>query len=129
MKRNNELILEILRTLEQSGVPMVLTVEQFAGEFGRLTQDYLKAHIDLLLEHDLIDCQPSPDRPGLTLSGIMWSGHDFVGCAKHPVVWKAAVESAGDLPFDDFVETLTKGAAKAAMQKMTTLINSSEFPP
>ena len=114
MKIDNDLLLQILLELTTPPFPKELSYSQFHG-FDWLTAEFFEQHIKFLAKREMIYCEPSHDRRTSVVAQITWTGHDFVAHARRRPIWDAAKEAAGDLPFDDFYETLKVANSKAAM--------------
>ena len=118
MKCDNDLLLQILLELTTPPFPKTLSYLQFQG-FEWLTSEFFDQHIRFLANREMIYCEPSNDRRANVVAQITWAGHDFVAHARRRPIWEAAKEAAGDLPFDEFYETLKIANGKAAMMVLT----------
>ena len=95
MKRNNELILHILTTLDRFDHPISLSLGYFT-DFSELNQEGLNEHLELAVQKGLIE---SSDRNCYKLT---WEGQDFLGYSSDHNLWRAATQVAGHLSFDAF---------------------------
>ena len=120
MKRNNDLLLQILLELERSKLPgKILSPDQFL-DFPDLRDEELAGHVDLLLKHGLIDGQHS--RGGCMVKQITWSGHDFIGAARNHTIWQTAKQAAGHLAFSAFSSLLNRLSENAAVKACESIL-------
>jgi hypothetical protein len=99
MKRNNDLLREILLELNKTDEPTQLELYMFP-DLPELTSDSLDDHVHFLQENGLIE--PA----GVYLKQLTWFGYDFVGYSSDTILWRAATRVAGHLSFDAFYAIL-----------------------
>ena len=99
MKRNNELVLHILTTLDRFDHPISLSLSYFT-DFSELDQEGLDDHVDLVVAKGFIKLS------GRNCYELTWEGHDFLGYSSDYSLWRGATQVAGHLSFDAFYVVL-----------------------
>jgi len=115
MKRNNDLIRDILLIVEQqpvSDTPISIRAGQFVSKFPGLTDDMLNEHIQLLAERGFLEAEPY--QLGWFITRLTWDGHDFLANSKEESVWQKTKQVAGNFAFDVFVNILKEAAIQYA---------------
>ena len=97
IKRNNDHIVRILTELADT--PSQLLLSQFV-DCPEFTDEILEAYIEFLMQRGLIEPEGHKDYQ------ITWEGHDFLGCSRDAVIWRAATQVAGHLSFECFYAIL-----------------------
>jgi hypothetical protein len=118
MVRDFELIRKILLLAQEKpagGRPYGI---EFPGEYG---QDDVNEHVELLIEAGLLKGEVLKGLGGvhgMMITGLTWSGHDFIQAAASPAVWRKSLavvkEKGGAITFDLF-KALLESIAKAAL--------------
>ena len=109
MKRNYDLIRDILLTVEQrpdDGHTITLKTQEFTDKFPKITPDELNEHIQMLVEHGLLEAEPH--QFGWFITRITWSGHDFIEQSRDKTVWENTKHHAGHFALDVFATVLKK---------------------
>ena len=91
MERNFDLIRNILRIVEAAPANTVLQANDFKIEGGDL--DTVIGHIDLLIKAGLLDGKVIKTMRGLSgvlITGLTWTGHEFLSAARDDTVWAKA---------------------------------------
>jgi hypothetical protein len=96
MKRNYDLIREILRAVEKrpkDGRVIILRTEEFTDWVSNLTSDELDDHIQMLVEHGFLEA--APHQFGWFITKLTWDAHDFIEQSKETTVWENVKYHAG----------------------------------
>ncbi|MDR2757615.1 MAG: DUF2513 domain-containing protein [Planctomycetaceae bacterium] len=107
MKRDNDLIRDILLFVEQHGDNnnvLTLSVRDFFKSSPNVTQNILDNHIELLTERKFLKAEPH--QLGWFVLGLTWDGHDFLSNAKDQTIWSKSKQLAGHLSFDIFATVI-----------------------
>ena len=120
MKRNMELIREILLFVEEScdGKKYVSIEDAHLHEDDRYV---IYEHCRLLIDKHLVKAMLT-DEMVCYFDALTWEGHDFLDNARNSTVWKAAVKSAGKLSFGVFQKVLESAAVAFAMKELSKTI-------
>lgn len=123
MKRNMELIREILQKLEDQGT--------FGGEIGaksfpNYSAEEVSHHIAIMYDANLIDARES--KKGLSgkwvARRLKWEGHDFLDAAKNETVWNKAKEEVKKKGGMFSIEILKKILSKFTMDIVFAELNT-----
>jgi hypothetical protein len=126
MKRDMDLIRELLLKLEDLSKPPSQTVLLFAGD-PRLTaegftHEQIDYHLSLLREVRFIECPGSqPAGGGVNFRRLTWDGHDFLDSVRDPKIWektKKGADAAGGFTVD-LLKDLAKGFIKKQIEEYT----------
>lgn len=122
MKRNMDLVREILLQVEASGAGKVIKLNIADHE-----EEEIGLHVELMIRNGLIEGRavPSSDGPAhriLTywIKSMTWEGHDFLEAARNDTIWKKAkkkcLEATGGLAFDVLKVSLIEFGKEAISQ-------------
>ena len=112
MKRNNDLIRDILFAVEQQATgnnAITLKARHFGDKFPDLTNEIVDEHIHLLVDAGFLEAEPH--QLGWFIMRLTWDGHCFIDNSKEEFVWKKTKRIAGDFSLDLFASTLKTCAA------------------
>lgn len=118
MKRDNELIKQMLLRVEDSTGPVTFLRDALPEDFpADVSFEMILNHFWLLEEHGLV--KGTPTNGSVIITRLTWAGHDFLDDARDATLWNTAKQNAGKLSFTAFrevVKELAKTAAKVALQ-------------
>lgn len=123
MKRNMDLVRELLLKVEDLKLPRGSTVylppEHEALQVEGFDPDEIAYHLDLLFDAGFV----SGNRTAMDfgISGLSWSGHDFVASVRDPKIWRETKEGAskaGGFTLD-LLSALAKGLIKKKIEEHT----------
>lgn len=117
MKRNMDLIREILLQKEADKTPMVLPDCSGQEEFAY--------HVALLKEAGFVEAIIRPDRLGMPKAAqvlrLTWAGHDFLDAARNDTVWNMAKEKIIESGKSWTISMLTEVLKALAKQELSKL--------
>lgn len=94
MKRDLDLIREILLEIEKENTPNVSVENLFKKDFKKDSEDILSEHILLLSEADFIDSMHETLENGKMIFvgnvRITWKGYEFLEQIRNDSIWKEA---------------------------------------
>ena len=121
MKRNYELIREILIAVEQhpaAANTISLKTTQFADKFPKITDDEMNDHIQMLADENFLSGEPH--QFGRFITKLTWKGHDFIEQSKSETVWAKTKHVAGHLALGAFFAVLNNAAVLHAQSLLTS---------
>lgn len=122
MKRDMDLCRRILQYIESNSAPVgtsyTLDVADFGYDATESNQDMLNYNVRLLASAGLIDTRGGSERIGAPyVTGLTWSGHEFVENSRDQGLWEKAKEltkeKTGGVAFEILSSLLTSLAKKA----------------
>jgi hypothetical protein len=123
MRRNLGLIRELLLKLEPLSGPhawRLIHPTDPAVQVEGHTTDEIEYHLQMLVEHGLIEEPRSGPMEGVMFKKLTWEGHDYLDAVRDPKVWsktKAAAERVGSWTFE-IVKELAKQYIKSELAKI-----------
>ena len=122
MKRNMDLVREILLQVEASGAGKAIKLN--IADHG---EEEVGLHVELMIGNGLIEgtTVPSSDGPAhriLTywIKSMTWEGYDFLDAARNDTIWKKAkkkcLEATGGLAIDVLKASLVEFGKEAISQ-------------
>ena len=117
MKRDMDLILQILRDLEENCKPSSKYKETnyiVDPSVYNCDPDVLREHCTLIEERKLAEFSICRGQVGF--KRLTWEGHDFLDNANDATLWNAAKKTAGNCSFTVFMKVLEGLALQAALK-------------
>lgn len=92
MKRNMDLIREILLLIENDPLPRMRVLSVVEG----YTKTQVEEHARLLMEAGLITGRKFRDENGPAVLNVQltWAGHEFIESVRDPAIWKKTKDAA-----------------------------------
>lgn len=125
MKRNMDLVRELLLRLEELHVPagsaFVLEFDKPPLNVEGETLDDVAYAVRMLEDAGFLDLTRTQPALGVCLRGLTWRGHDFIDSVRDPEIWrktKEGAEAAGGFTIE-LLSELAKGFIKTQIEKHT----------
>lgn len=100
MKRDMELVREILIQTEESGAEEVLMGDKMAEEVGGFSHEEVNYHIGIMVEGGLLDASITRSSTGMvvgtTIRRLTWEGHEFLDAARNSDIWAQVQDAASE---------------------------------
>ena len=125
MRRDMDLIRELMLKLEAMHRKPGVVEELFAGEGEMIIEGYsadeIDYHLSLIVEAGFLATHGTMLSGAVLFDRLTWAGHDFVGSGRSPEVWaktKKGAEAAGGFTVD-LLKDLAKGFLKKQLEDLT----------
>lgn len=118
MKRDMDLVRQLLLRIEEEGTPAVPNVPALDG----YSEEVVIHHVKLLAQAGLVTAidASSFDGPDYLQIEMTWQGHDFLASVRDPDIWRRTKEGAGKVGSWS-IGTIAEVAKAVALAKMKEL--------
>jgi hypothetical protein len=118
MKRDMDLVRDLLLKIEEEGTPALGGVPELEGH----SSDAVLYHIKLLIQAGLLTAidAGSFDGPNYLQLEMTWHGHEFLASVRDPEIWRRTKEGAGKVGSWS-IGTIAEVAKAVALAKMEDL--------